>query len=132
MSHDLTPEEKTLESWQPNQTLLNSGQAASYGAARQGIVEGTGGYSGVTNPVLAARMQQIGLQELADKEASAKADANLANNQLDIQNKQFVAGLRAPQYITTKTYGYGQQQAQNSGLLNSIVGGGLGLAAAFA
>jgi hypothetical protein len=119
-----TPEEQALKSWQPNQTLLNAGQSASYGAARQGIVEGSGGYSGITNPVLAARQRQIGLQELADKESSAKADAALQNNQLDLQNKQFLAGLRKPQYIQNK-------MSQQDSLLGSIFSG-LGLAASFA
>ena len=37
------------------------------GAARQGIEEGVGGYSGITNHVPAARMKEIALQELADR-----------------------------------------------------------------
>ena len=129
--HDQTPEEAALAAWKPDQVLLNAGQKASYGAARQGVIEGAGGYSGIANPFAAARMKQIGLQELADRESSAMADANLDMNQLDLQNKQFLAGLRKPEWIQTKQWGYGEQPKQSSGLLDSIIGGGATVVAAF-
>src|SRR5262252_8182556 len=88
-SYDRTPEEQELAAWSPDRTLLDAGTKASFGAARQGIEEGVGGYSGITNPVLAARMKEIGLQELADKEASASAEADARYNLMGLQNKQF-------------------------------------------
>src|ERR671923_2564028 len=74
-SYDMTPEERELSEWSPNQTLFDASTKASYGKAARDITEGVGGYSGITNPVLAARMKEIALQELADQESSARADA---------------------------------------------------------
>jgi hypothetical protein len=136
-SYDMTPEERELSEWTPNQTLFDAGTKASYGKAARDITEGVGGYSGITNPVLAARMKEIALQELADQESSARVDAAERFNEQDLQNKQFLASLRRPQYVTTgvRTSGTGsgtttQQQPQES-LLASIIGGGLNLASAF-
>lgn len=128
-----TEELAAVENWQPDPTLLNSSIAASFGATRRGIEEGTGGYSGINNPVLARRMQQIGLQETSDREASARADADMERNKLKLQQLQFVAAARQPQYIQTKQYGFGEQMPQGggSGVLGGILQGGLGVAAAF-
>jgi len=133
-SYDITPEEQELKEWSPDRTLLDAGTKASFGAARQGIEEGVGGYSGINNPVLAARMQQIGLQELADREASAGAASNVQLNQQELQKKQFLAGLRRPQYVQTgaTTSGNNVTTMPQPSLLSSLIQGGLGLAAAFA
>src|SRR5262249_46983475 len=88
-SYDKTPEEMAVEAWQPDKTLLNAGTKTSFDAARRGVMEG--GYSGITNPVLAQRMQQIALEELADREASAMGDADLERNQMELQKRQFLA-----------------------------------------
>jgi hypothetical protein len=86
--------------------------------------------------VLAARMKEIALQELADRESTALTAADRGYNQMGLQNKQFLATLRRPQYIqsgvTTSGTGTTVQQNQGSGLLASLLQGGLGLAAAFA
>jgi len=133
-SYGITPEEQELKEWSPDRTLLDAGTKASFGAARQGIVEGTGGYSGITNPVLAARMNEIALQELADRESSALAAADRERNQMGLQNKQFLASLRRPQYIQTgaTTSGNATTVQQAPSLLSGLLQGGLGLAAAFA
>jgi regulator of protease activity HflC (stomatin/prohibitin superfamily) len=134
----MTQEEQALESWKPDQTLFDAGTAAQYGKQRQDIEEGVGGYSGITNPVLAARMKEIALQEAADQESSARADAARGYNQQELQNKQFLATLRKPQYIqtgaTTTSTGSGNSVtvAPQQSLLSTIIGGGLGLASAFA
>jgi len=128
-SYDRTPEEEALAAWTPDRTLLDAGTRASFGAARQAVTEG--GYSGITNPYARARAEQIALEELSDRESSAMADANLDMNRLDLQNKQFLAGQRRPQYVTTRTHGYNEQPNQGGGFLNSLIGGGLGLASAF-
>src|SRR6266545_663035 len=47
-SYDITPEEQELKESAPDRTLADAGTKASFGAARQGIVEGVGGYSGIT------------------------------------------------------------------------------------
>ena len=134
-SYDRTPEETDLAEWSPDRTLLDAGTKASFGAARQGIEEGVGGYSGITNPVLAARMKEIALQELADRESTALTAADRERNQQALQNKQFLATLRRPQYVTTGATSSGTgtatQQNQDSGLLASLISGGLGLASAF-
>jgi hypothetical protein len=133
-SYDITPEEQALKEWAPDPTLLDAGTKASFGAARQGIEESVGGYSGITNPVLAARMKEIAFQELADRESSAMAAADRARTQQDLQNKQFLASLRRPQYVTTgmRTTGTGETiEKQPSNLLASLISGGLGLAGAF-
>src|SRR5262245_26921568 len=134
-SYDRTPEEQALADWSPDRTLLDAGTKASFGAARQGIEEGVGGYSGITNPVLAARMKQIAEEELADREASALTAGDRQYNQMGLQNKQFLATLRRPQYNPTgaTTSGTGTTvQQQPSNLLANLIQGGLGLAAAFA
>src|SRR5262245_59593922 len=135
-SYDRTPEEQALADWSPDRTLLDAGTKASFGAARQGIEEGVGGYSGITNPVLAARMKEIALQELADRESSALTAADRARNEQDLQRKQFLATLRRPQYIQTGVTSSGTgtttMQNQQSNLLASLISGGLGLAGAFA
>lgn len=123
-----------VEQWEPDKQLLSAGTTASYDAARRGIVEGTGGYSGINNPVLRARMQQVGLQEVSDREASDLGDADFARNQAKLNQLQFVAGMQQPQYIQQKTYGYGQQlpqQQPSSGFWGSVVTGGASIAAAF-
>jgi hypothetical protein len=123
-----------LKEWAPDRTLLDAGTKASFGAARQDIEEGVGGYSGITNPVLAARMKEIALQELADRESSALTAADRERNQQELQKKQFLAGLRRPQYVTTGATSSGTGtavQQQPSNLLSSLISGGLGLATAF-
>jgi hypothetical protein len=135
MSSPMTPEEQELKDFDFDQTRFDAGTAATFGKARQDIIEGTGGYAGITNPALAARMRQIGLEELADRESSAKAAAERERNQMALQNKQFLAGLRRPQYIQTgaTSSGSGTTTQQNeSNLLASLISGGLGLATAFA
>ena len=136
MSSPVTPEEQELKDFDFDQSRYSAGTASTFGKARQDIVEGAGGYSGINNPVLAARIQQIGLEELADQESSAKAAAERERNQMGLQNKQFLAGLRRPQYIqtgaTTSGTGTTTQQNQQSNLLASLISGGLGLAGAFA
>lgn len=133
-SYDMTPEEQELKNWAPDRRLFDAGTAATFGAARQGIEEGVGGYSGIDNPVLAARMKEIGLQELADREASARAEADARYNQMGLQNKQFLASLRRPQYVQTGTSSSGNSVTvlPQPSLLGSIISGGLGLASAFA
>jgi hypothetical protein len=137
-SYGQTPEEQSLAEWTPNKALLDAGTQASFGAARQGITEGADGYSGITNPVAAARMKEVGLQELADRESSALTAANRDFNQQDLQRKQFLASLRRPQYIQSGTTTSGNtvttlpQQSLLSSILGSGISGGLGLAAAFA
>jgi hypothetical protein len=133
-SYGVTPEEQELKDWAPDRTLLDAGTKASFGAARQGIEEGVGGYSGITNPVLAARMKEIALQELADKEASASAEADRGYNLMGLQNKQFLASLRRPQYVQTgsNTSGNSLTVMPQPSLLSGIISGGLGLASAFA
>src|SRR5262245_4082876 len=91
MSYPTTPEEQELKDYDFNETRFDAGTKSAFGKARQDIVEGVGGYSGITNPVLAARMQQIALEELADQEASASAAAERERNDLKLQNKQFLA-----------------------------------------
>jgi len=123
-SYDITPEGQELKEWAPDQTLADAGTKASFGAARQGFVEGVGGYSGITNPTLVARMQEIALQEVADRESSALTAADAERNWLGLQNKQFLASLRRPQYVTTcaRTIGTGTTtEHQPSNLLASII-----------
>lgn len=132
MSAPTTPEEQELKDYDFDETRFDAGTKASYGAARQGIEEGVGGYSGITNPVLAARMKEIAHQELADQESSALTAAEKERNALKLQNKQFLASLRRPQYIQTGQSGYNEQFApQGQSVLGSIIGGGAGIAAAF-
>lgn len=132
MSHGVTPEEQDLKDYDYDQALFDAGTQASFGKAKQDVIEGVGGHAGITNPVLAARMQQIGLEELADLEASARADADRRRNELRLQNKQFLASLRRPQYVQTGQSGYQEQFApQGQSILGSVIGGGATIAAAF-
>jgi len=132
MSYPTTPEEQELKDFDFDQTRYDAGTAAAFGRARQDIEEGVGGYSGITNPVLAARLKQIGLEELTDQESSARAGAERERNDLRLQNKQFLASLRRPQYIQTGQSGYREEFApQQPGILGSIIGGGATIGAAF-
>jgi hypothetical protein len=132
MSHPTTPEEQELKDYNFDESRFDAGTASAFGDAQQKIIEGTGGYAGITNPVLAARMQQIALEELADQKSSALTAAEKERNALRLQNKQFLASLRRPQYVTTGQSGYHEEFApQQPGILSSIIGGGLGLAGAF-
>jgi len=78
-------------------------------------------------------MKEIALQELADQESSALTAADRGYNQMGLQNKQFLAGLRRPQYVQTgaRTSGNSVTTMPQPSLLGSILGGGLGLAGAF-
>jgi hypothetical protein len=132
MSAPVTPEEQELKDYNFDDTRFDAGTASAFGKARQDIVEGLDPNSGVTNPVLAARMKEIALQELADQESSALTAAEKERNALKLQNKQFLASLRRPQYITTGQSGYQEQFApQGQSILASAIGGGAGIAAAF-
>jgi hypothetical protein len=131
-SYGVTPEEQELKDYSFDDPLLDAGTKSAFGKARQDIVESVGGYAGITNPVLAARMKQIALEELADQESSALTAAEKERNALKLQNKQFLASLRRPQYVTTSQSGYQEQFApQGQGVLGSIIGGGSTIAAAF-
>jgi hypothetical protein len=131
-SYDITPEEQELKDFDYDEALFDAGTQASFGKAKQDVVEGVGGYAGITNPVLAARMKQIALEELADQEASARAEADRRRNELRLQNKQFLASLRRPQYVQTGQSGFREEFApQGQSILASAIGGGAGIAAAF-
>jgi hypothetical protein len=132
MSYPTTPEEEELKDYNFDDTRFDAGTASAFGKARQDIVESVGGYSGITNPVLAARMKQIALEELADQESSALTAAEKERNALKLQNKQFLASLRRPQYVQTGSSGYQEQFApQGQSILGSIIGGGATIGAAF-
>jgi hypothetical protein len=133
MSYPTTPEEQELADYNFDDTRYNAATASAFGDAKRNIIEGAGGYSGITNPVTAARIQQIGLEELADQESSALTAAEKERNALKLQNKQFLASLRRPQYITTGQSGYQEQFAPQQGGSNiassGILAGGSILAA---
>lgn len=132
MTAPRTAEEEELSNYNFDDTRFDAGTASAFGDAKRNIVEGAGGHSGITNPVVAARMQQIGLEELADQESSALTAAERERNALKLQNKQFLTSLRRPQYITTSQSGYQEQFApQQPNILGSLIGGGSTIAAAF-
>jgi hypothetical protein len=132
MSSPVTPEEQELKDYSFDETRFDAGTASAFGKARQDIVESVGGYAGINNPVLEARMKQIALEELADQESSALTAAEKERNALKLQNKQFLAGLRRPQYIQTGQSGYQEQFApQGQSVLGSLIGGGATIGAAF-
>jgi hypothetical protein len=131
-SYGVTPEEQELKDYSFDDPLLDAGTKSAFGKARQDIVESVGGYSGINNPVLEARMKEIALQELADQESSALTAADRERNALKLQNKQFLASLRRSQYVTTGQSGYQEQFApQGQSILASAIGSGAGIAAAF-
>lgn len=131
-SYGITPEEQELKDYDFDQTLFDAGTAATFGKAKQDIIEGAGGYSGVTNPYAAMRAKQIALEELADQESSARAEAERRRNELKLQNKQFLASLRRPQYIQSGQSGYREEFApQQQSILASMIGGGATIGAAF-
>src|SRR5262245_11613805 len=86
MSYPTTPEEQYLKDYDSDQTRYDAGTAATFGKARQDIIEGVGPNSGITNPVLAARMKEIALQELADQESSALTAADREREDRRLQN----------------------------------------------
>jgi hypothetical protein len=131
-SYGVTPEEQELKDYSFDDSRFDAGTASAFGKARQDIVEGVGGYAGINNPVLEARMKEIALQELADQESSALTAAEKERNALKLQNKQFLASLRRPQYVQTGQSGFQEQFApQGQSILGSIIGGGATIGAAF-
>jgi hypothetical protein len=124
-----TPQIQAFEQWQPDDTLLDSGVTAAFGDANRELEESTGGYSGILNPVLAARMKMIGGEELTGQKASALADAARQRNLLKLGQLESSARMTAPQYIQT---GGTQTSVQSApSLWGSVISGGLGVAAAF-
>jgi hypothetical protein len=78
-------------------------------------------------------MQQIMFEDIGANEASALTAADREREARKLQNKQFLASLRRPQYIQSGQSGYQEQFApQQPGILGSLISGGLGLASAFA
>jgi hypothetical protein len=92
--------------------------------------------SGTTDYTGAFKSYDITPEEQELKEwAPDRTLADAERNRLGLQNKQFLASLRRPQYVTTgaRTTGTGTTTEQRpSNLLASIISGGLGLAGAFA
>lgn len=118
-----TPEFEDFKNYDLSPELLNMSQQASFDAARRGIVEGTSSpYSGI-NPVLRARLQQLGLQEVGAKEAAASADADMAREQTILNQKWLAASYAKPPLLETKTSGYGQETQQSAG--SQLLGGGI-------
>ena len=119
-----TPEFEDFKGYNLDPTLLSMSQQASFDAARRGIVEGTSSpYSGI-NPVLRARLQQLGLQEVGAKEAEASADADLQRQQTILNQKWLAASYAKPQIVEDKTYGYGQD-TNNPSTGSQLLQGGI-------
>jgi len=131
----VTPEEQELKDYDYNSPGLDSGTKSLFNRQRQDAVESL---ADVTNPYTKARMQQIMFEEIGANEASALTATDRERNAQKLQNKQFLAGLRRPQYIQTGVTSSGTGtgtttlQNQQSNLLASLLSGGLGLAGAFA
>ncbi len=102
---------------------------AQYGEAQRQIEESTGGYSGILNPVLGARMKQIASEELAGEKSSVLADANRQRNLLKLGQLESAARMTSPQYIQTGGTQTTVQQAPS--IWGSVISGGLSIAAAF-
>ena len=124
-----TPQLQAFEQWQPDNTLLDSAVNSEYGEAQRQIEESTGGYSGILNPVLGARMKQIGTEELAGQKSSVLADANRQRNLLKLGQLESSARMSAPQWIQTGGTQTSVQQAPS--IWGSVISGGLQVAAAF-
>jgi hypothetical protein len=133
MSSPVTPEEQELKDYEYDETRLDAGTKSLFNRQREAAAESL---AEVTNPYTKARMQQIMNEEIGAEESSALTAADRERNALKLQNKQFLAGLRRPQYIQTGAMSSGTgtatQQNQQSNLLASLISGGLGLAGAFA
>jgi hypothetical protein len=131
MSSPETEEERGLKNFDFDDSRFNAGVKSSFDRQRQDAVESL---VDVSNPYTKARMQQIMLEEIGANESSALTAAEKERNALKLQNQQYLAGLRRPQYINTgaTTSGTGTViQQQPSNLLSGIISGGLGLATAF-
>lgn len=84
-----------------------------------------------TTPELREQMTKSALEENAQQEGQSALEENAQYNNLLGNKYSDLAKITAPQLQNTKQYGYESQQKQGSGLLGSLVGGGLSVAAAF-
>jgi len=127
----LTPETdqlKRLEAWKPDATLFNAGTQAGYDQRTRDIKEGYGSpYSGISNPVVAARAQDLALQEASGQRAQALGDQDTAYQKMSYEPVATAAALRQGDNKLVKESGYGQkQQQQGGGFWSNLVGGAIG------
>ncbi len=123
-----TPELERLSAWKPDPTLFNAGTQAAFGQRTRDIKEGYGGYSGINNPVLRARMEDLALGEAAGQRASALGDQDLAYQRLSLEPIQAAAAIRQGDRLKTKEWGYGQQpEKQGGGIGSTLLQGGLSI-----
>ncbi len=123
---DATPELNRLSAWKPDPTLFNAGTSAAFGQRTRDIKEGYGGYSGINNPVLRARMQDLALGEAAGQRAQALGDRDSAYQQMSLDPIKTAAALREQDRLKTKESGYGQGQNQ-PGIGSQLLQGGLSI-----
>lgn len=121
-----TPELDRLSAWKPDPTLFNAGTQAAFGQRERDIREGYGGYSGINNPVLKARMEDLSLQEAHGQRAQALGDQDLQYQRMSLDPIQAAAALRQGDRLKTKESGYGQGQ-EKPGIGSQLLQGGMAI-----
>lgn len=128
-----TEQLKRLEGWKPDSTLFNAGTQAAFSQRERDIKEGYGSpYSGITNSVTRARMEDLALQEAAGQRASALGDQDIQYQRMSYEPIAQAAALRQQDRVKKKEYGFGQQQQQQGGgFWSNLAQGGLAMLGGF-
>lgn len=124
-----TEQLQKLENWKPDATLFNAGTQAGYDQRTRDIKEGYGSpYSGISNPVVAARAQDLALQEASGQRAQALGDQDTAYQKMSYEPIATAAALRQGDRQKTQESGYGQKQQTSSGggFWGQLAGGAIG------
>ncbi len=123
---DATPELNRLSAWKPDATLFNAGTQAGFSQRERDIREGYGGFSGINNPVLKARLEDLSLQEAHGQRAQALGDQDIAYQRMSLDPIQAAAALRQGDRLKTKESGYGQGQ-EKPGIGSQLFQGGMAI-----
>lgn len=124
-----TEDTKAFRSWNPE---ADPSRPYQFARQRRDILNLYNNPLGAyTTPELREQMTKSALEENAQQEGQSALEENAQLNNAKGQKLGSLAALTAPQLQQSKQSGFESQQKQGSGLLNSLVGGGLSVVAAF-
>lgn len=115
-----------LEAWRPeDDPSIDANFGEQQRNLERSFVSPTGSYQ---TPELREQQIRSGTQQIGQNRAIAKRADKYGQNQLRLGQLGQAAGLGAPEFAQTKGT---QTQKQSGGLLNTLVGGALGMASKF-
>lgn len=116
-----TEASSAVKDFQFDPTVMKSAAQSSFGNASRAITEGTSGYQSTGNPILDARMKQIGQTQNAAAHSGVVGDANLGAQIAKYGKTLDYARLMSPQLMNTS--GYQSQSFQTPSIWSSLVSG---------